>query len=63
MTSTVRPSPGQPHRAVSIFRPISAPRWPLFAALAAFGSFSFAQTAHPVRPALAVSLVVAIHLM
>jgi len=32
----------------------------LFAALASFGSFSFAQTPHPPLPTLAVSLVVAI---
>jgi signal transduction histidine kinase len=32
----------------------------LFAALASFGTFSFAQTTHPVRPPLAVSLVVAV---
>ena len=32
----------------------------LFAALASFGTFSFAQTAHPVHPPLAVSLVVAV---
>jgi hypothetical protein len=33
----------------------------LFAAMASFGSFSFAQTAHPAHPPLAVSLVVAPH--
>jgi signal transduction histidine kinase len=32
----------------------------LFAALASFGTFSFAQTAHPAHPPLAVSLVVAV---
>jgi hypothetical protein len=32
----------------------------LFAAMASFGSFSFAQTAHPAHPPLAVSLVVAV---
>src|ERR1022692_4676081 len=32
----------------------------LFAAVASFGTFSFAQTAHPALPALAVSLVVAV---
>jgi signal transduction histidine kinase len=32
----------------------------LFAGLASFGTFSFAQTAHPVHPPLAVSLVVAV---
>jgi hypothetical protein len=29
--------------------------------MASFGSFSFAQTAHPAHPPLAVSLVVAPH--
>ena len=32
----------------------------LFAAVASFGTFSFAQTAHPAHPSLAVSLVVAV---
>jgi len=32
----------------------------LFAALASFGTFSFAQTAHPAHPPLAVSLVVSV---
>jgi len=32
----------------------------MFAALASFGTFSFAQTAHPAHPPLAVSLVVAV---
>jgi signal transduction histidine kinase len=32
----------------------------LFAALTSFGTFSFAQTAHPTHPPLAVSLVVAV---
>src|ERR1039457_3324072 len=32
----------------------------LFAALASFGSFSFAQAAHPALPALAVSVIVAV---
>jgi signal transduction histidine kinase len=32
----------------------------LFAALASFGTFSFAQTAHPAHPPLTVSLVVAV---